>query len=249
MHLEKNNATLVIQGNAFRERGLIQRLAAFFGIYEDRRKKKRIGKKDLAKALILAQKEERKRIYNEPDNGFGRSLLLVRKQLERDRVIILENQGLISETLVEVQGVSQALYPIQLEKLGLRAAIKEAIENKKQSADFMISSELEPIDQVVAKKAQISIYCTVREALNNLVQHAEASSAKVSAEIKGQEVRIEVRDNGIGFDHELAVVKGEGKGLKMMFEQINRIGGKLIIDSGGLNQGTLIEISIPKENV
>ncbi|MDW3646382.1 MAG: tetratricopeptide repeat protein [Bacteroidia bacterium] len=247
--LDAQKSGAIIQRNAFISGGLILSILAFLGLRINRIQRERNDKKALAEALLFTQEEERKRIARDLHDGIGQSLLLIKKQLLNNASISAENQHMISETLEEVRSVSRDLHPFQLEKFGLKAALEEAILKVERSSDLFISKELIELDQYLPQAAHIHVFRTVQEALSNIIKHAEATAAKVSAELKDNEVLIQIRDNGKGFDHELEIVTSKSLGLRTMFERISAIGGKLKIEKGNNGKGSNLSISIPIQNM
>ena len=93
---------------------------------------------------------------------------------------------------------------------------------------------------------QISLFSrsSIQEAVNNAVKYAHAQVIKVSIKPAGEDLSIEVTDDGFGFD--LKAV-GQGNGLNNMKKRAREIGGSITIDSqsGG---GTCIKLLVPEEN-
>ncbi|MEX1173404.1 MAG: GAF domain-containing sensor histidine kinase [Chloroflexota bacterium] len=83
----------------------------------------------------------------------------------------------------------------------------------------------------------------VREALSNVSRHARATRAEVRLERAGDDLRLEVRDNGVGFDP-ASVASGGHHGLVNVRERAAATGGRLEIDSrpGG---GTRVIVHVP----
>ncbi len=87
-----------------------------------------------------------------------------------------------------------------------------------------------------------NIFLTCKEALHNLVKHSSADMVSVSLDYTGGELRIEIRDNGKGFDiHSLSE---SGNGLINMQKRIDESGGKFTLKSTP-GEGTGIHFSIP----
>lgn len=207
-------------------------------------KKERNDKMAFAEALIFAQEEERKRIARDLHDGVGQSLLLIKKQMETSHETTLDNQRMITETLEEVRSISQDLHPFQLEKFGITAAINEVIYKIEHSTELFISKELDNIDKLLSEKAQIHVFRTIQEALNNIVKHSEATAAKVSVKALKNEIVVTIQDNGKGFDHELVIAKSRGLGLRTMQERIASLSGKLKIGNV-IPKGTILEFTVP----
>ena len=80
-----------------------------------------------------------------------------------------------------------------------------------------------------------NIFLTVKEALNNIVKHAKATKVEILVELNGH-LRISIKDNGIGFDHEK--VKPFSNGLHNMEKRMKSIDGAFSLVNSP--EGTLI---------
>ncbi len=78
-----------------------------------------------------------------------------------------------------------------------------------------------------------NIYYIFKEALNNIVKHAEATEVQINLSNERKKFSMQIQDNGKGFDPDRA---SRGHGLKNMRMRAERIGGELIVTSGhGVN--------------
>ena len=90
------------------------------------------------------------------------------------------------------------------------------------------------------------LVAAVRQALENVVRHADASRAIVFADREGQEITVSVRDDGAGFVYDEAQLQRDGKAgmLKSMKGRVEELGGRMIVTSSPGN-GTEIEFRVP----
>jgi len=90
------------------------------------------------------------------------------------------------------------------------------------------------------------LFRAVQEALTNIRRHAQATQVTLNLTKDHSTVRLEVIDNGVGFDpkqpprHE----PGSGLGLPGMRERVALVNGRLEIDSGP-GRGTRIVVELP----
>jgi signal transduction histidine kinase len=103
---------------------------------------------------------------------------------------------------------------------------------------LVVDEELE-----IPAELEVELLHISQEALNNALKHSKASEVVLSLRVDEDNLRLEVVDNGQGFDLELARGKG-GLGLTNMSERVEKIGGKLTIQSVP-NSGTTIRILVP----
>jgi signal transduction histidine kinase len=116
---------------------------------------------------------------------------------------------------------------------GLRAVGVPTIEVAGPAARLALSQEVET-----------QLYGIGREALANVVKHAGATAALVRVEAHGEQVLVEVRDNGQGFDP--AVGRPGHFGLDSMRTRATEIGGRLTIMSAP-RAGTVVRVRVPTE--
>lgn len=84
-----------------------------------------------------------------------------------------------------------------------------------------------------------NIYLTIKEALHNIVKHAQASSVIINVDISSK-LKVEIHDNGTGFDR--AKIRSFSNGLSNMESRILGMNGEFEILNG---QGTTIKIAVP----
>jgi signal transduction histidine kinase len=87
-----------------------------------------------------------------------------------------------------------------------------------------------------------ALYRIAQEALHNVVKHAGATRVRVSVRQDGETVRLEVEDNGAGFDPTRTEVGHLG--LAGMRARTERIGGRLTVTSRG-GKGTCLRVDVP----
>jgi signal transduction histidine kinase len=81
-----------------------------------------------------------------------------------------------------------------------------------------------------------------KEALNNILKHAEATEVRVELAIEGEKLQISIVDNGCGFIQNGSPTSGNG--LNNMKRRLGRIGGRLKLESQP-GSGTKIEMEAP----
>jgi len=96
-------------------------------------------------------------------------------------------------------------------------------------------------------EAEIAIFRVVQEAVTNISRHAGARNVKICCDLKAEMAKIEISDDGIGFDPSLVSLSpdtGQGFGLLGMSERLELVGGSFVINSSP-GEGTCIDISVP----
>ena len=114
--------------------------------------------------------------------------------------------------------------------LGFAAAAEWLVERQQGSGtrfDLVDDGKPKPL----AEAHGLILFRAVRELLLNVVKHARARRCTVSLERRGDEMRIEVADDGVGFAPEVLEGAQCGYGLFSIHERISYMGGSMTIDS------------------
>lgn len=177
----------------------------------------------------------------------------LRSQLIQDNIpdaikdMYAEIQTLLSEAITQTRSIMAEMSPPVLNELGLIAALEwlaEQIGNQ-HGIDIRFKSYKKSVS--LAREIEVLLFQATRELLMNIVKHAHAKSASVTF-FGDQKIRLEVSDNGVGFDTNKTFnpdLKG-GYGLYGIRERLRHIGGFMAIKSE-FGQGTTVLISAPRE--
>jgi len=89
---------------------------------------------------------------------------------------------------------------------------------------------------------------TVREAVNNSLQHSGARTATLQLATTGSEIAISIADQGCGFPASLTDSAEEGHyGILGMRERMNRVGGRFDVTS--TSAGTIVTLVLPRASL
>jgi len=88
------------------------------------------------------------------------------------------------------------------------------------------------------------LFRSIRELLVNIVKHARTSQAWIRMQKEKDRLRIEVRDQGVGFLLDEAMATRDGFGLFNIRERLAHFGGDLAIDSLP-GRGTVVILHVP----
>jgi signal transduction histidine kinase len=136
----------------------------------------------------------------------------------------------IRHGLEESRRAIAALRAAPLEALGLAAALRQRAEQLEQRTGLVMAcaiEELPPLPPLVEQ----TIYRVADEALMNVEKHAAARRVAVALK-SGDRLRLEIVDDGVGFEVEPAGASGESRfGLLGMRERAALVGGELTVDT------------------
>jgi signal transduction histidine kinase len=143
--------------------------------------------------------------------------------------------------LAEMRALIFELRPEALEREGLTGALKHhtAVLRARHGIAVDESFAGEPIMSWESKQA---LYRIAQEALHNAGRHARATRVRIVLSQDDAHIRLEVWDNGVGFDTE-SDHPGHF-GLNTMRERANELGGSLEIESRP-QAGTIVRAIIP----
>src|SRR5258706_16473808 len=141
---------------------------------------------------------------------------------------------LARESLREARRSVQALRPQALEEKKLSEALKDLIEKMTRGTTMHAKFTLQGKRRKLPPEWETNLLRIGQEVLTNVLRHARASEFKVLLVFDCGEVRLDLRDNGCGFDPQ---GRHEGFGLQGMRERAEGMGGQLTIQSAA-GQGT-----------
>jgi signal transduction histidine kinase len=149
-----------------------------------------------------------------------------------------------TEILAELHRVSDRLYPLILDLLGLSSAMRSLC--RKFMSEHGIAVEYSCTDvpaNRLNKQSRLVLYRTLEQILASIASHSSANNVTVGLDHGSAELRLRVSDNGVGFEQANAKTVA-GLGLARIKAQIEQIGGSLAVETQPAC-GTLIEARTP----
>jgi signal transduction histidine kinase/ligand-binding sensor domain-containing protein len=145
------------------------------------------------------------------------------------------------EALGEMRLLIFELRPPILEQEGLAAALQARLEAVEGRAGVKTGFHVEGEGRL-PPPVEEGLYRIAVEALNNALKHARASCISVSLHLEPDATRLEVADDGSGFDVDTALRSG-GIGLPGMVERAEQMGGELTVNTGP-GEGTQVRVVV-----
>lgn len=208
----------------------------------------------LSVRLLQVEETERRRIARELHDGVGQLLTAVKLRLAGLNISSVdyisrrdECVAAIDDALEQVRRMSRDLRPSQLDDLGLVAALRSHLDQQASSAGFRPHFAHEQVPARLASEIETTCFRVAQEALTNIVRHAQASEVWITLVGTEAELRLEVRDNGRGFDvtaARLGATAGRSMGLLSMEERAALAGGLLALDSAP-GRETRLSLTLP----
>jgi signal transduction histidine kinase len=199
--------------------------------------------------------EERQRLAREIHDTLAQGLIGIITQLgalqqasdnPESRQRHLEGALLLArESLAEARRSVHALSPGPLVSARLPDALAEVAQkwSEGNGVKTQVTVTGNPVD--LDPQIQHALLRTAQEALMNVAKHAQASRVGITLSYLGNEVALDIRDDGAGFSVEAAqVAGGSGFGLTAMRQRIDRLAGRLEIESEP-GEGTAVSARVP----
>ena len=195
--------------------------------------------------IVEAADAARRRIERDLHDGAQQRLValaldvrLAQTRCARDPASVgpfLERLGKdLAEASAELRELARGIHPAVLTERGLAPAVAALASRAPVPVDLV---EL-PVDRLPAA-LEATAYFTVSEALTNVAKYAGATCAAVRVASEGQELVVEIRDDGVG-----GASPELGSGLTGLADRIGAIDGTLTVDSPP-GEGTLVRAVLP----
>jgi PAS domain S-box-containing protein len=151
-----------------------------------------------------------------------------------------------SESLMDARRSVQALRPQALEQRDLCAALKQLTRRMSAQTSLKTRFSVTGVQRPLPEEWEDNLLRICQESLTNTLRHARADEFLVQVAFAEDEVRLELGDNGRGFE---VSSRSEGFGLIGIRERVQQMGGKLEITSTpGQGSRTLIILSCENQS-
>lgn len=207
--------------------------------------------------LVSAQEQERARLSQDLHDSVGQTLtaaLLSLEAADNDlryasgptttvRAGIHRAQDLTTAALEETRDVAARLRPPRIHEIGLGAAIRDLAGRAGMHVDVRFDPAILPPGMLRAEQ-EIGAYRIVQEAIGNAARHSGAGNIWIGAWVAEREIRLEVGDDGVGFD--AAAGGSRGMGLAGMNERAAVLEGHVSVRSDP-RSGTRVTLVLPRQ--
>ncbi len=204
---------------------------------------------EAARRVVSSGDRERQRLAHDLHDGIQGRLVVMRMQIgsARSRLrrdpdavdeVADELNTAIDEVLDQLRETGQALYPSILRDRGLGGALRSLAGRSRTPIE--VELEPDPLPRL-DEGLEAGAYFIASEAVTNALKHAGAPRIRIRVSRESDAIRVEVRDQGRGFDP--AEVDRVG-GLQNLRDRVNALGGSLrIVTRPG--EGTQVTALLP----
>jgi signal transduction histidine kinase len=213
------------------------------------------GLHDYIGAITSAQEEERTRLARELHDDTIQAVIALKQRVqlahksvktESGHQALEELESLAEVTVENLRRLTRALRPIYLEDLGLVTALEMLARETSQANHLQVDFKLSGKERRIAREVELALYRIAQEALNNVVHHAKAKHTELCITFN-KEIKLEVRDDGIGFsvpNSPTDFAPSGHFGLLGMRERADLIGARLEVQ-GEAGRGTRLSVYLP----
>ena len=209
----------------------------------------------LSRRLLEVQEEERRRLARDLHDDLGQALTALKIQLESlarsDRGMLQSQVGecvaTTTHALERVRQLSLSLRPLQLDDLGLGAALRSHLDRQARVGGLTPHFDASEAPRVVGPDLETACFRVAQEAITNVLRHAQAKHLWVRLFTADGRLALSVRDDGAGFDLDAArrrAVVGGHLGVVGMEERVALADGSFELRSAP-GQGTVLLATFP----
>ncbi|NIY46546.1 MASE1 domain-containing sensor histidine kinase [Cedecea colo] len=225
-----------------------QHLANNLHRYRQRLESELQARRELMEKLVHAEEDTRKDLARELHDEIGQNItaiqiqsMLVKRTANGDAATLAAEQinQLAQRIHHSTRQLLRQLRPPVLDEMSLEKALHHlmqefAFAERGIVCRFTYDLPGQPASDTVV----FTLYRLVQELLNNICKHADASHVDVSLTLQPHGVRLEVKDDGVGFGGDMHA----GFGLRGIGERIRALGGDLTLEG---RYGTRIIVNLP----
>jgi DNA-binding NarL/FixJ family response regulator len=197
--------------------------------------------------LVSFQESERQVLATQLKGNLGSTLsdlkltLTMMHRLPQDsqQTSLLSAESLLEHALKEIEGLAYSLHPSTLHSLGLLPTLLIFIDRYSATTNIAVQLEHQDLGLVLDREMLIAVYRIIQESLTNVAKHANTPQVQLRIWVEEDKLRLQVKDNGRGFDIEEALGNMSHVGIVGMQERANLLNGELSIISE-ITEGTQI---------
>lgn len=224
---------------------LVMLLILVMFIVFSRQKQKKIKQENkraklYTKRLLDKTEEERRRIASDLHDSVSHELLNLKHSIG---VNTIQSGDKIDSIIKDIRSISRNLHPVMFEKVGLSASINQMLDRAQSVNQLMVTSDIVYCGSLSVSD-ELQVYRIIQEALSNIIKYAEAVAAKIIIRESTEDLMIQIKDNGKGFNVSETLSKKDAFGLHNIIERSKAIGGHAKIHSD--KSGTIITIDLKK---
>jgi two-component system sensor histidine kinase UhpB len=207
----------------------------------------------LSARLMDAEEHARRALSRKLHEELGQSLTavlsylwLLERKLPADagdlRSCASEARRLAAATMADIRRLSERLRPLALDDYGLVPLLEKCVRAFGDRHGIAPTLGTHGLPPRLPVEVETAVYRILQEALENVARHAGARCVHVDLAGRDGEIRLEVRDDGVGFPPLFGTNGIAGTGLIAVRERVTALGGRLELESDG---GARLRVHLP----
>lgn len=246
--LEKLYVVRNAKGKPYRIVGTMQDLTRIKTLEKRGEDEKIRQQREMTKAIMKAEEEERKEISDELNENINQVLATINLQIEQvkreadnyGKLEWLNNaQTLIRQSIEKIRSISKQLTPASLPFFGLLPSVEEFLQTAQKRTKIKFSLKADSnIEKKADKEKKLLLYRMIQLQVKNIRMHSGASNAYVHLQMHQDKIKLTVKDNGTGFDP--AKLKF-GYGFSRILRLTEAYNGSFSVKSRG-GKGCVVEV-------
>jgi signal transduction histidine kinase len=220
-----------------------------YSLIRQHRRSRRLFREKVA-AEIHTLEKERRRLAEDMHDELGPVVAGIKLKLNSidalsdiDKETLDKVQENMSQLLNRLRAISNNLMPAVLMKKGLAPALKALIDEFQGTQGLHIKMDFPELPKLTPE-ISTNLYRICQEILGNTLKHSKATELDIRLTTDGDLVRLETKDNGIGFDQQEAATRSNSYGLHNLLNRTELIGGRMFLETMP-GKGTAYVFEIP----
>jgi signal transduction histidine kinase len=170
-------------------------------------------------------------------------------EAEQQTRSLAQIEQLAREGLVDTRRIVDAMTPAELEGSALGDALRRMLDRMQEETGIRTDLHIDDSVPALPMAAEVALLRTAQSALANIRSHARAERVVVTLADAGEAVRLDIADDGVGFDatrwNATRPRRGDGGyGLRAMRARLRELGGDLDVESSP-GEGAALSASLP----
>jgi two-component system sensor histidine kinase DegS len=211
--------------------------------------------------IVQAQEEERQRLARQLHDGPAQSLTnfilqaeicqrLFNRNPERAEEELNNLKTTASVTFQKVRDFIFDLRPMMLDDLGVVPTVRRYIDSFKDKTDIDTTPEIMGEERRLETYREVMIFRAIQDLMGHVRDYAGANQLKVRLDMSGSRIKVQVDDNGKGFDaaaiftSEESHLDARSQGILTLKQKFELVGGTVAVTSDE-NAGTTVRVELP----
>jgi signal transduction histidine kinase len=190
--------------------------------------------------------EERERIIADMHDGLGARLISTLGKVEHGDATAQQVAAALRDCIDDLRLAIDSLQPTDDDLLSVLGNLRYRLESRLRTHGIALDWQVRDVPKLtcLTPRNVLHLLRILQEAFANIVQHAQARQIRVATAVDAERVKIDVVDDGHGFDVDRAEGAGKAQGLARMRGRAKTIGGDLLVMP--TPSGTTLSLLLPR---